>query len=178
MEKIETIVERIVSTTYLDERNFLREQTTNPQIVFECLNELALHPYETLDHFYHITINVAYAYRLLNEPQLSIKYYEKVLQIFLENDPRLCAVLIQLAESYKFAGQHTKALKLLESAQHLQQQYDHQYLTGLLYQQTAKCYWELGNVNVAQQYAKKALVIQGDTKESAQYLWTEQVLME
>lgn len=164
MKTIDQIFTRMASTTYFDESNFLREQTTQPQVIEQCLAQLSQLHYESVTDFYAITANVAYAYHLLNEPAKAIQYYEKAMQVLIDGDAPLCGTYIRLADVQMYDGQYEAAKCSLLRAQRLLQQYGHQEYEQVLFEQLAKLYWLQHSFEDAHAFVEKVLLLQHRTQ--------------
>lgn len=176
MKKIEAIAHRITETTYLNEQQFLREETISPHVVGTCLQELRHLFYDTLEDFYDIMEALATAHRLLGDTDEAIYYTEKKLAACAPHTVMYTKTLLQQAEVYQHAQQYEHALYLLSKAQDNITKYGHAECEITLYKHFALAYWAVGELDYVKRYADQILHIATTSEQRAMTKAVEQLL--
>lgn len=167
MNKIEAIAHRMKTTTYLNEQQFLREETISPHVVGTCLQELRHLFYETLDDFYMIMTLAADGHRLLGDTDKAIYYTEKKQAAAAPHTQMYTEVLLQQAEIYQDAGRYVKSLTLLYEAQQQITRYGHVECEMTMYKQFARCCWAVGDFETMKHYTDQMQHIANRSEKKA-----------
>ena len=117
IDKLKSEFQCLSDYIFFDENN-IREQTNQPEALWNFVQkaEQMCKSIPSTDELYFLYGALGYVYRVLNEPQKAIAYFERSLDLINEKPLKKVITLIRLGEAFKYANNHKKALALFDEA--------------------------------------------------------------
>lgn len=145
---------------YFDEKEYLREKTSNPLKLNEIIDAgESLLQYSNEDDSYFLYGTIGNLYRINEQPEKAISFLSYCLRYAVreKNLTREIVALIRIGEAHKYDNNHTKALELFNKAlDKCDANKIDEYLDFVM-QHKGKCLMELGRLNEAEECFLKAL---------------------
>ena len=151
IDKLKHDFQSLSAYIFFDENNNLREQTNQPEALWDFVHkaEPMCKSITSTDELYFIYGALGYVYRVLNEPQKAIAYFERSLDLISEQPLKKIITFIRLGEAYKYANDHKKALTLFDKALETVVEFQLLDYEDYVYQHKGKCLMELGDLNAS-----------------------------
>ncbi|MGM9948600.1 MAG: tetratricopeptide repeat protein [Lysinibacillus sp.] len=178
LENLKRKFEEIQDAIYFDEANHYREQTKKPEAVEMYIAELEEASKDGGEEPYFLLSVLGYCYRIINQPGKAIEVFRQCLVTVTDDDKKKMITLIRMGEAYKYNKQHDLALQLFEQAGNILHRGQFTEYVDFLYQHQAKCYFELNELDEAEELLEKALEIRKEKAAESLINSTRQVLAE
>lgn len=165
MDTINQIQTKIPTIIYFDEAYYLRERTSDINMLIQLIAQTEMLYHEPFDnHQYMIASTLGYLYRIygFDEPQQLMKaelYFNHCLtyatqELDIAKEITTC---IRLGEVYKYQDKHEQALAIFQKAILLCEGTEALYQLDFAYQHLGKCLIEMGRYNEAEAVLRDAL---------------------
>lgn len=167
----------VQQTIYFDRENYLREQTSRPDVVREWIGqaEELLDDVGLEDRYFLLSV-LGYCYRVLNEMDMSIAYFTQCFDLVRDRPTRQMITFIRLGEAYKYKHEHQKALTHFDMARGILSAHRIKGYEDFLCQHQAKCLIEMGEVKMAKKLLLQALQLRESKGDPALISSTKEVL--
>ena len=161
IDKLKNELQSLSAYIFFDENNNLREQTNQPEALWDFVHkaEPMCKTITSTDELYFIYGALGYVYRVLNEPQKAIAYFERSLDLISEQPLKKIITFIRLGEAYKYANDHKKAIALFDKALEMVVKFNFLDYDDYIYQHKGKCLMELEELNASRACFLSALHI-------------------
>ncbi|MCA1029713.1 tetratricopeptide repeat protein [Bacillus timonensis] len=153
----------INSTIYFDEKEYLREKTSDSSMISDLINHTESYLNEdttlSMEDLFFLYGMLGNLYRIVNQPIKAIDILEKCMVMAKDDAAKKIVTLIRLGEALKYKGEHEKALHHFDEAISLCRQNQVNSYMDFALQHKGKCLIEIGMFNEAEQCLKSALHI-------------------
>lgn len=167
-ELVKQLVADARGQVYYDRSDFLREKVWDDQNIFRMIEEIEAIVIEDDQERYHNYLALGYLYRLVDYPQQSSEYYKWCLSyletLYQEDDVQLLTAYLRYSETLRYLDIDA-TLELLEVVEDLATKNNHHEILDFIYQQQAKCYLELDNLDLAKDKFQAALEIREEKND-------------
>ena len=178
MEDLKGKYQALQETIYFDESHYYREQTKNPEAVQNLITNLEGKLYEGGEDPYFLLGALGYCYRVINLAEKAIEVFKRCLETVGDNEKKKMIALIRMGEAYKYNNQHDLALQQFEKARKILRRGQFTEYVDFLYQHQAKCYFELNDLDKAEELLAKALELRIEKADESLIKSTRKVLDE
>ncbi|MGG0655784.1 tetratricopeptide repeat protein [Rummeliibacillus pycnus] len=161
IEKLKIAFNKLSDYIFFDENQCFREQVSSIQQIKKFIEDTEPMIQFSLknDEKYFLYSVLGYAYRVINQAEQAIFYFQECITL-TERNPKLKMItLIRLGEAYKYANLHKEALELFDHALKLSIEFNMTNYDDFIYQHKGKCLMEMGEIELAKKYLNTALKI-------------------